>query len=188
MQPSVKHWWNTELASRSFTEKFRDGGGEQGSQGGVEDDKLQTLVKVSSVRFSDLPWQSGTGAFHWWMPCGVRVQVAVVWPIRLKPRSQLKRKVLPSFVPVWLCTEPFTGGSGVLQYAAKAGKKVNTTSQVKLTFVRALSGPRHLSFPFNSSSCWLEIANINADGSWGLIKKIYNIEQSNRDRPLLQRL
>lgn len=95
------------------------------------DNRLQTLSKVSWTRFSDSPWQSGTGAFHWWIPCGVRVQVAVVWPIRLKPRSQLKRKVLPSFVPVRLCTEPLTGGSGVLQYAAVEHTDLNTARSQK---------------------------------------------------------
>lgn len=73
-------------------QRWRKGAGESRRA----EDKLQT----SAAGFLGSPWQSGTGAFHWWMPCGVRVQVAVVWPIRLKPRSQLKRKVLPSFVPV----------------------------------------------------------------------------------------
>lgn len=64
------------------------------------------------------PWHSGGGVFHWYRPWEERVHVALFCPTRRYPWSQLKRRVLPSLVPVWLRIAPWEGALGVLQYGA----------------------------------------------------------------------
>lgn len=74
-----------------------------------------------------LPWQMGVRESHWYMPMGLRTQVALLGPTMRYPGLQKYRTVLPTAPTVLFTTPPFFSVELRLQYGA-AGTETHTGS------------------------------------------------------------